>query len=317
MKKILIFLFLINVLLGMTACSKHEHIIEIKEGFEPTCELNGEITHYYCINCNKIFNDSKGITELNGEDIIIPMLGHYLELQELIEPTCNSKGTEAHYTCLECAKTFSDSEGNNEITNQELEIPLLYHKDENNDFICDYACGLVLLDKLQVETILNDTFNTVPVLVKDYYISGAIETYTYIENNLIYVSNNEGSEKLIYLYNGLNYIIDKNNEWSNDVYTGDAIYNCNYVFNQYNIEINSDIFITEISWGSFSGRMAVSYKNSSNINVGLILNESGTLLDGILIYDEYNNIIHEISIIIGENQDYYDKILEIKKNFIK
>ena len=90
---------------------------------EPTCTEIGNIAYYRCTDCNRLYNDEEGTTEIT--DVEIPALGHSITQIARLEPTCTELGNIAHYKCTRCNKTFSDSEGTTEI--DDVEIPALGH----------------------------------------------------------------------------------------------------------------------------------------------------------------------------------------------
>lgn len=90
---------------------------------EPTCTETGNIAHYKCTSCNRLYSDEEGTTEIT--DVEIPALGHTITAVASVEATCTESGNMAHYKCTRCNKTFSDSEGRAEIT--DVTIPALWH----------------------------------------------------------------------------------------------------------------------------------------------------------------------------------------------
>ena len=47
-----------------------------------TCQEHGNIEHYECDRCNKLFADENGATELTASQVELPLAHHYLEVQD-------------------------------------------------------------------------------------------------------------------------------------------------------------------------------------------------------------------------------------------
>ena len=54
----------------------HVHNIQAVAAQAADCEHAGNIAHYECTGCHKLFSDSNGDTELNTENVVIAALGH-------------------------------------------------------------------------------------------------------------------------------------------------------------------------------------------------------------------------------------------------
>ena len=55
---------------------EHVHSLRFVSGYEPECEYYGEIDHYKCTKCGKLFSDEDGMNEVTEEDITIPAIHH-------------------------------------------------------------------------------------------------------------------------------------------------------------------------------------------------------------------------------------------------
>ena len=101
---------------------------------EPTCAKEGNIGYYQCNKCEKYFkkNGSSNINEepaieINLSDTVIPKTSeHTLGEKVTGKPaTCTEAGIKEHYKCSVCGKSFSDSDGKEEIA--DTNIPALGH----------------------------------------------------------------------------------------------------------------------------------------------------------------------------------------------
>ena len=109
---------------------------------EPTCTENGE-KRITCSTCG----DAK--TE------VIQALGHNMNYTERVEPTCTEAGNVAYYRCLRCNKTFSDEQGNNEISN--IVIPATGHDWDSGNITVNPTCTET---GTKLYTCLNDSSHT-------------------------------------------------------------------------------------------------------------------------------------------------------------
>lgn len=118
-KKILVagltFSLLAGAAIGFAACDDtHTHSLSSVEKKDATCTEAGYESYYKCSDCDKIFSDSKGETEISVPTAI--PAAHKVTAVAQKDSTCTAEGTAAHYKCSECDTLFSDSEGKNVIT---------------------------------------------------------------------------------------------------------------------------------------------------------------------------------------------------------
>ena len=60
--------------------------------------------------------------------MVIPASNHKLDKVDAVEATCQNPGNIAYYKCSVCSKLFSDAEGKNEISADDVVIPASSHK---------------------------------------------------------------------------------------------------------------------------------------------------------------------------------------------
>ncbi|MGN0574183.1 MAG: hypothetical protein ACI4IX_09610 [Acutalibacteraceae bacterium] len=115
----------------------YSHSIKAVEAKEPTCTEDGNIAHYQCNVCKKLFADEEGETELTAEDVVIPA-SHSLEYVERKEATCTEDGNIAHWKCSVCDKLFADEEATTELTLEDVVISTSHslEKVERNEPTC-------------------------------------------------------------------------------------------------------------------------------------------------------------------------------------
>lgn len=98
---------------------------------DPTCTSEGNIKYYTCTNCGGYFRRNETITdkieadEISAEKVKIPKTKHKPTQIAAKAATCTETGIKEYYKCRVCGKSFSDSEGKEEIS--DTNIPALGH----------------------------------------------------------------------------------------------------------------------------------------------------------------------------------------------
>lgn len=100
----------------------HTKIVKV-EAKAATCTENGNIEHYKCTGCGKLFSDEAGATEIAAKDVVIPA-AHKLTPVAEKPSNCRVPGTAAYDKCDVCGKMF-DKDGK-EIT-APATLPLAAH----------------------------------------------------------------------------------------------------------------------------------------------------------------------------------------------
>lgn len=91
----------------------HTKIVKV-EAKAATCTENGNIEHYKCTGCGKLFSDEAGATGIAAKDVVIPAAHKRTPVAEK-PSTCRVNGTGAYDKCDVCGKMF-DKDTNKEIT---------------------------------------------------------------------------------------------------------------------------------------------------------------------------------------------------------
>ncbi len=94
--------------------AEHDHDYTSETTKEPTCTEAGEMK-YTCKICDYFYTEP------------IPANGHKLTETPALAATCTTAGNSAYWTCSECGKHFSDSEGNTEIEKDSWVIKATSH----------------------------------------------------------------------------------------------------------------------------------------------------------------------------------------------
>ena len=98
----------------------------------PTKTEPGNIEHYKCTRCGKLFADKDAKQPLSEADVMLPALGHELTKVEASAPTCDKAGNTEYYICKDtdcgCGRCYSDPYGKNEITLASTVINATGHK---------------------------------------------------------------------------------------------------------------------------------------------------------------------------------------------
>ncbi len=309
MKKIFYVLALFGILISMSACTSkcEQHVYD--DCADTVCNVCGEkrdsmhswkdadcTSPKICLNCQKI----------EGEPLC-----HSLEHYEMVDSTCTEDGIQEYWYCNVCENYFTDEEGSQIINEEDLVIKKA-HIDENNDYLCDYDCGNVLITKEKLQKIIIDTLSSTKVTVNDFYTPSLTRNSYYFDENLLYIINDEEQEKYYYTENEITYLLTKTDEWKKEVTSEDISYTLSYLFEEtYDLEIAENIGSWTCENGSFIDEKLIRYRNSLGTDVALKINEDGTLLDAILFFDEGGNFIHEFVITYGENKEIIETLKDI------
>ena len=93
-----------------------------------TCDKEGKKAYWECSECDKLFADAEGKTEITEADLVIEKEAHKLTRVEAVEATPDKDGNIEYWTCSDCEKCFADPEGKTEITMDQIILPMSEHK---------------------------------------------------------------------------------------------------------------------------------------------------------------------------------------------
>ena len=107
------------------------------QAVEASCTQDGNIEYYYCPDCEKYFDSDmaeieQGATVISG--------GHILSYAAQVDATCGEEGVLAHWACgrCGCGLLFSDANGENAVTAEDLVIPV----DEDGHDLVNHKCSI-------------------------------------------------------------------------------------------------------------------------------------------------------------------------------
>ncbi|MBQ6677315.1 MAG: hypothetical protein IJM71_04635 [Clostridia bacterium] len=81
---------------------RHEHVLTHYEAVDPSCTEGGNIEYWFCEECGGYFTDAEGTLSVAESDVILPALGHLLESDPGVEPTCTEPGRASGCSCTRC-----------------------------------------------------------------------------------------------------------------------------------------------------------------------------------------------------------------------
>ncbi|WP_405345189.1 hypothetical protein [Ruminococcus sp.] len=148
----------------------------VQENVVPaTCKATGSYDEVvYCSECHE---------ELSREakDIAIDPAAHTITAVAEVPATTEATGVKAHYECSVCGKLFTDADGKNETTAEELVIPQITAK-------------ILVLDDVRENTVVEDGYTVTGTLQDDYKISIADgATVTLKDVNITCLSNDKAT----------------------------------------------------------------------------------------------------------------------------
>ncbi|MBQ6152027.1 MAG: leucine-rich repeat protein [Mogibacterium sp.] len=100
----------------------HQHRPERVEAKDAGCTEDGNYEYWICTGCGHYFSDEQGTAEINIEDTVIPAPGHDPVKVDRVEPTDETDGCKAHWSCSRCGKLFSDETCKTEVSSEDLRI---------------------------------------------------------------------------------------------------------------------------------------------------------------------------------------------------
>ena len=182
------------------------HDLSKTEEKAATCTEAGNIEYWTCGICKKLFSDAEGTTEINEKDTVVAATGHAwgewtevkpateeeeglairtcsndeshkeertihsLEKTEAKDATCTEAGNIAYWTCGICKKLFKDSEGTQEISQEETVVAAEGHnltKTEAKDATCTEAGNIEYWTCSKCEKLYSDEAGTKEITQKD------------------------------------------------------------------------------------------------------------------------------------------------------
>ena len=101
---------------------------------EATCTENGNEEYWTCSVCANVFLDEDAEEQTTAAAVIRPAIAHQLIAVPKKDATCEQAGNKACWVCTVCEKIFSDAQGNNETTEEEVILPKLDHNISGVEF---------------------------------------------------------------------------------------------------------------------------------------------------------------------------------------
>ena len=78
------------------------------EAVAPTCYSEGNIEHWYCEECNQVWQDEARTQLTNHLSVKLGMVDHDIVHMEAVEPGCHFKGRVEHWYCTMCEIVWTD-----------------------------------------------------------------------------------------------------------------------------------------------------------------------------------------------------------------
>ena len=187
------------------------------EGVPAGCDTQGQIPHYVCTVCNRLFTDTLCNNELKASAIIVAPIGHEVFAVGGLEPTCGTDGMMEHYQCYGCGGLFLDAKANHEVILTDLTIPALGHdlietpatpascaQEGNTAYYTCEICNAIFSDEAcqnqihLIDTVLpalDHSLTFTPVVAATCTTSG-MNSYYYCAICDLYYSDNDYTETI-------------------------------------------------------------------------------------------------------------------------
>jgi len=80
-----------------------DHVIEHVDATPETCTTAGNIAHYKCSECNRLYANEDGTGRMDEDDVVIKAIAHKnAAKQKEVAATCVAAGVKAHFVCPDC-----------------------------------------------------------------------------------------------------------------------------------------------------------------------------------------------------------------------
>jgi len=112
-----------------------QHILINVPANGETCQTSGNLEHWKCNHCGKLYDAAENGKEITEESTVIPAAAHDLEAQAATTGTCTEKGTIAHWKCTVCGDLYDAAENGNELTADDISGDFGPHDLEKQDEI--------------------------------------------------------------------------------------------------------------------------------------------------------------------------------------
>ncbi len=142
------------------------------EAIAPACHYNGQIEHWVCYDCKRVWQD-EALTQLtNIKNVVLPATGNgLLVYMEATEAGCHSNGCIEHWICYTCEQVWQDealtqltniknvtipAKGSNLLVHMDAVAPGCHYTGNVEHWIC-YECNGVWTDEAltQVSNVKN------------------------------------------------------------------------------------------------------------------------------------------------------------------
>ena len=87
--------------------TRHIHALTLVSAVSATCSSAGNIEHYRCADCGKLFRDGAGTQELTAEEVVIEKLSHTPEPIPAVPATCEQDGLTVGSKCSVCQEVIT------------------------------------------------------------------------------------------------------------------------------------------------------------------------------------------------------------------
>ena len=107
------------------------HDLAFHEEVQPTCASCGNVAHWECSRCGKLFLDEQTEKETDAASVEIEALGHVPAHLDAAPATCDVDGLAERWLCSRCGSIFSDPDCETEIDPQDAVVPRKGHELEH------------------------------------------------------------------------------------------------------------------------------------------------------------------------------------------
>ena len=104
-----------------------EHVLRLIPAQAQTCYSAGNMRHYECVYCGKLFADGNAQDELSASDVYLAPYMHVTDRVRAKDATCTEEGNIEYYVCKLCGHYFNNRDDMWELLPGEVVVPVKGH----------------------------------------------------------------------------------------------------------------------------------------------------------------------------------------------
>ncbi len=179
-----------NVILPKLEICLHENLVH-QEAIEPGCHMLGQMEHWYCNDCEVVWQDEALTQVTNHLNVVVPVLGGDVVHVEAKEPTETAEGNIEHWYCEKCEQVWQD-EALTQLTNRKnVILPMI-----GAEVPADPEADTELTIEEAIALGAGKEHNS--YTEGKYYVTGVIKKVYNTQYGNMYITDDAGNELTVY-----------------------------------------------------------------------------------------------------------------------